>query len=128
MFMLHKTFGAPKAGGGPAVGAYGCTELLAPYLPGPLVTFDGERYRLTDELADGIGRVREFLGNVPRDHQGLRVGPRDGRRGHRRASDLSVLANNYMEQKLLADPRRDEVASAAHGAAARDDALQPRAT
>ena len=26
MFMLHKTFGAPKAGGGPAVGAYGCTR------------------------------------------------------------------------------------------------------
>ena len=33
MFMLHKTFGAPKAGGGPAVGANGCTEELAPYLP-----------------------------------------------------------------------------------------------
>ena len=26
MFMLHKTFGAPKGGGGPAVGAYGCSR------------------------------------------------------------------------------------------------------
>ena len=38
MFMLHKTFGAPKAGGGPAVGAYGCSDELAPYLPTPVVT------------------------------------------------------------------------------------------
>ena len=37
MFMLHKTFGASKGGGGPAVGAYGCTAELAEYLPGPLV-------------------------------------------------------------------------------------------
>ena len=33
MYMLHKTFGAPKGGGGPAVGAYGCTAELAPFLP-----------------------------------------------------------------------------------------------
>ena len=25
MYMLHKTFGVPKGGGGPAVGAFGCT-------------------------------------------------------------------------------------------------------
>ena len=28
MFMLHKTFGGPKGGGGPATGAYGCTDEL----------------------------------------------------------------------------------------------------
>ena len=33
MFMLHKTFGAPKGGGGPAVGAYGCSAELEPFLP-----------------------------------------------------------------------------------------------
>ena len=65
MFMLHKTFGAPKAGGGPAVGAYGCSELLAPFLPGPLVSRDGDRYRLTEAGPPSVGRVREFLGNVP---------------------------------------------------------------
>nr|MCS5584410.1 aminotransferase class V-fold PLP-dependent enzyme [Pseudomonadales bacterium] len=30
MYMLHKTFGAPKGGGGPAVGAYGCSKKLTP--------------------------------------------------------------------------------------------------
>ena len=37
MYMLHKTFGAPKGGGGPAVGAYGCSKELAPFLPTPAV-------------------------------------------------------------------------------------------
>jgi glycine dehydrogenase subunit 2 len=101
MFMLHKTFGAPKAGGGPAVGAYGCTGLLAPFLPGPLVSFDGGRYRLSDDGPSGIGRVREFLGNVPAIVKAYAWVRAMGGDGIDRASDLSVLANNYMEQKLL---------------------------
>ena len=101
MFMLHKTFGAPKAGGGPAVGAYGCSALLAPYLPGPLVSFDGERYRLNEGSPDGVGRVREFLGNVPEMIKAYAWIRAMGAEGIDRASDLSVLANNYMEQKLL---------------------------
>lgn len=47
MFMLHKTFGAPKGGGGPAVGAFGCTAELAPFLPTPVVVEDGGQYRST---------------------------------------------------------------------------------
>ena len=46
MFMLHKTFGAPKGGGGPAVGAYGCSAALAPFLPTPFVVKTGEAYAL----------------------------------------------------------------------------------
>jgi glycine dehydrogenase subunit 2 len=101
MFMLHKTFGGPKAGGGPAVGAYGCVDLLTPYLPGPLVSFDGERYRLSEGGPQSIGRVREFIGNVPlviRAYAWVRAMGGDG---IDLASDLSVLANNYMEKKLL---------------------------
>jgi glycine dehydrogenase subunit 2 len=101
MFMLHKTFGGPKAGGGPAVGAYGCTERLAPFLPGPLVGFDGERFRLDEGGPESIGRVREFLGNVPllvRAYAWIRA---MGAGGIDQASDLSVLVNNYMERRLL---------------------------
>ena len=101
MFMLHKTFGAPKSGGGPALGAYGCTELLIPYLPGPLVSFDGERYRLSDEGPTSVGRVREFLGNVPEMIKAYSWIRAMGGEGINHASDLSVLANNYMDQKLL---------------------------
>jgi glycine dehydrogenase subunit 2 len=101
MFMLHKTFGVPKAGGGPAVGAYGCTDRLAPYLPGPLVSFDGERYRLSEGASEGVGRVREFLGNVPEIIKAYAWVRAMGGDAIDRASDLSVLANNYMEKKLL---------------------------
>jgi glycine dehydrogenase subunit 2 len=101
MFMLHKTFGAPKGGGGPAVGAYGCVERLAPYLPGPRVTFDGTAFGLTDGGAAGVGRVREFLGNVPEVIKAYAWVRAMGAEGIDRASDLSVLANNYMEKRLL---------------------------
>lgn len=104
MFMLHKTFGVAKAGGGPAVGAYGCTKRLAPYLPGPLVTVHGARYRLEVGGPESVGRVREFLGNVPQVVRAYAWSRAMGAAGMREAADLSVLANNYMEQRLLQIP------------------------
>jgi glycine dehydrogenase subunit 2 len=104
MFMLHKTFGVAKAGGGPAVGAYGCTEALAPFLPGPLVVADGDTYRLETEGPDSVGRVREFLGNVPQVVRAYAWSRAMGSAGIREAADLSVIANNYMEQRLLQIP------------------------
>ena len=66
MYMLHKTFGAPKGGGGPAVGAYGCTDELARFLPAPgrrpaTATATGS----TTTGPQSVGKVREFWGNVP---------------------------------------------------------------
>jgi glycine dehydrogenase subunit 2 len=100
MFMLHKTFGAPKAGGGPAVGAYGCTEKLAPYLPGPLVTQDGGTFGLT-EPPEGIGRVREFMGNLPQVLKAYAWVRAMGAEGISEASDLSVLASNYIDAQIM---------------------------
>jgi glycine dehydrogenase subunit 2 len=103
MFMLHKTFGAPKGGGGPAVGAYGCTAELESFLPGPLVTRGANGYiRLENET--GIGRVREYLGNMPQVVKAYSWLMAMGGDGIREAADLSVLANNYMESRLLAIP------------------------
>jgi glycine dehydrogenase subunit 2 len=102
MYMLHKTFGAPKGGGGPAVGAYGCTEELARFLPAPVVVREGERYRLDGERPDSIGKVREFWGNVPQLVYAYTWSRAMGAEGIDQASDLSVLANNYMEGRLLA--------------------------
>jgi glycine dehydrogenase subunit 2 len=103
MFMLHKTFGVPKGGGGPAVGAYGCTAQLARFLPGPLIDFDGTRY-VRRENPEGVGRVREFLGNVHQVVKAYSWVLAMGGDGIREAADLSVLANNYMETRLLAIP------------------------
>ena len=104
MFMLHKTFGVAKGGGGPAVGAYGCTEALAPFLPRPLVMRDGDRFRLDHDRPQSIGKVREFLGNVQQVVKAYAWARAMGPQGIAEASDLSVLANNYMEKGLLAIP------------------------
>jgi glycine dehydrogenase subunit 2 len=102
MYMLHKTFGAPKGGGGPAVGAYGCTEELARFLPEPVVVRDGERYRLDRDRPDSVGKVREFWGNVPQLVYSYVWSRAMGAEGIKQAADISVLANNYMEKRLLA--------------------------
>jgi glycine cleavage system P protein (glycine dehydrogenase) subunit 2 len=103
MYMLHKTFGAPKGGGGPAVGAYGCTAALTPFLPGPVVVNEDGRYRL-DERPLGAGKVREFHGNVPQILKAYGWARAMGAAGINQASDLSVLANNYMDRKLAEIP------------------------
>ncbi|MCP4328690.1 MAG: aminotransferase class V-fold PLP-dependent enzyme [Alphaproteobacteria bacterium] len=104
MYMLHKTFGAPKAGGGPAVGAYGCSAELAPFLPGPVITRDSDGYHLDDDRPQSIGRVREFWGNVPQVIKAYSWTRAMGGDGIAEAADLSVIANNYMEKRLLAIP------------------------
>jgi glycine dehydrogenase subunit 2 len=100
MYMLHKTFGAPKGGGGPAVGAYGCSAELAPFLPAPVVIHDGQRYRLDYDRPQSAGRVREFWGNIPQVMKAYAWVRAMGTEGINTASGLSVLANNYMDKKL----------------------------
>jgi glycine dehydrogenase subunit 2 len=100
MFMLHKTFGAPKGGGGPAVGAYGCSAKLAPFLPKPVVVKDDNGYRLDYGRKQSAGKIREFFGNVPQVLKAYAWLLAMGRDGINEASDISVLANNYMDVKL----------------------------
>ena len=103
MYMLHKTFGAPKGGGGPAVGAYGCTDELAP-IPARRRSSCG-RATATGSTATGptsVGKVREFWGNVPQLVYAYAWSRAMGADGIKQAADISVLANNYMEQRLLA--------------------------
>ena len=102
MFMLHKTFGAPKGGGGPAVGAYGCSAELAPFLPTPVVRKVGDAFILDEDRPQSIGRIREFWGNVPQVVKAYAWARAMGADGLAEASDISVLANNYMERRLLA--------------------------
>ena len=101
MYMLHKTFGAPKGGGGPATGAYGCAPELVGFLPRPLVVRDRDGFALETEAPQSIGRVREYMGNVPVVVKAYAWARSLGAQGIREAADLSVLANNYMETRLL---------------------------
>ncbi|HLR52883.1 MAG TPA: aminomethyl-transferring glycine dehydrogenase subunit GcvPB [Candidatus Avamphibacillus sp.] len=101
MFMLHKTFGAPKGGLGQGLGAYGCKEELVQFLPKPIVTFDGKRYGLDEEVPNSIGKVREFTGGIHilvKAYSWIRAMGADG---IKEAADISVLANNYMEKRIM---------------------------
>ncbi|MFO1088047.1 MAG: aminomethyl-transferring glycine dehydrogenase subunit GcvPB [Hyphomicrobiales bacterium] len=104
MYMLHKTFGAPKGGGGPAVGAYGCSAALAPFLPGPVITFDGQRYHLDTDRPQSAGKVREFWGNIQQVLKAYAWARAMGAEGLAQGADISVLANNYMDKKLSEIP------------------------
>ena len=104
MFMLHKTFGAPKAGGGPAVGAFGCTDELAAYLPTPVVVKSGDRYTLDDDRPKSMGKIREFWGNVPQVVKAYAWTRAMGAEGIELGADISVVANNYMDRRLSQIP------------------------
>ena len=100
MFMLHKTFGGPKGGGGPAVGAFGCTDDLLPFLPEPVIIKEGDRYRADTSRPHSSGKIREFWGNVPIVVRAYAWARAMGADGIDLASDISVVANNYMDKKL----------------------------
>ncbi|GAI12071.1 unnamed protein product, partial [marine sediment metagenome] len=60
---LHKTFSTPHGGGGPGSGVIGVKKALIPYLPTPIVAFDGEKYYFSGVGEKSIGMVRAFWGN-----------------------------------------------------------------
>ncbi|TDD96363.1 glycine dehydrogenase subunit 2 [Actinomadura rubrisoli] len=100
-FNLHKTFSTPHACGGPAAGACGVTEELAPYLPTPTVEFDGDRYHLDDDRPASIGKIRPFYGVVPNLVRAYAWIMSMGGAGLREAAEVAVLNNNYLMAKVL---------------------------
>ena len=97
---LHKTFSTPHGGGGPGSGIIGVKKFLIPYLPTPIVAFDGEKYYFSDVGEKSIGRVRAFWGNflvlVKSYAWILSMGPD----GLRNVSETSVINANYVLAKL----------------------------
>jgi len=92
----HKTFSGPHGGGGPGAGPIAVRAMLAPFLPAPVVAFDGVRYRLDYDRPKSIGRVRSFFGNtgvLVRAYCYIRsYGPK----GLREVSENAVLNANYL--------------------------------
>ena len=101
-FNLHKTFSAPHGCGGPAVGATGVTKELKPFLPVPLVDFDGEKYYLNYDFPNSIGKIRPFYGVAPAVLRALAWVMALGAEGLREVAEIAVLNNNYLLQKILA--------------------------
>lgn len=99
---LHKTFSTPHGGGGPGSGPVGVGERLLPYLPIPIVDFDGEKYRwLTEkDRPQTIGRLSAHAGNVGVALRAYIYARLLGRDGMGQVADYSVLNANYMMARL----------------------------
>ena len=69
--------------------------------------------------------MREFWGNVPQVLKAYAWARAMGAEGIDEASDLSVLANNYMDERLARDPRPDPSHPHLNRLADGDDALGP---
>jgi len=100
-FNLHKTFSSPHGSGGPAVGASGVTEELTRFLPVPLVAFDGDHFYLDYDLPDSIGKVGPFYGVAPVILRAYAWVMSLGEAGLREVSEVAVLNNNYLLNKIL---------------------------
>lgn len=100
-FNVHKTFGTPHGGEGPANGAFGCKEFLAKFLPKPTIEFDGSKYYLDYDRPDSFGKVRSYIGTAGVILRAYSWAMMHGAEGLRTVANVSVLNNNYLEKLLL---------------------------
>jgi len=100
-FNLHKTFSTPHGCGGPGAAAIGVTEGLAPFLPTPVVSFDGERYFLDHDRPQSIGKLRAFYGVAAAVLKAYCWVMSLGADGLAEVSKTAVLNNNYLLKRML---------------------------
>lgn len=100
-FNLHKTFSAPHGCFGPGCGAQGVKDFLIPFLPVPIVEYDGNKYYFNYDNPDSIGKVRSFMGNFPAVLKAYMWCRTLGPDGLKEASVISVLNNQYLIKKIL---------------------------
>jgi glycine dehydrogenase subunit 2 len=81
----------------------GVSERLEPYLPVPLVAFDGHDYRwLTEkDRPDTMGRLSAFAGNAGVLLRAYVYARLLGREGMQRVSEFSTLNANYLLKRLI---------------------------
>jgi glycine dehydrogenase subunit 2 len=99
---LHKTFSTPHGGGGPGAGPVGVSERLKPYLPVPMVGYDGADYHWLSERdrPESIGRLSAFAGNAGVLLRAYVYARMLGREGMVRVADYSTLNANYLMKRL----------------------------
>lgn len=99
---LHKTFATPHGGGGPGAGPVAANQLLAPYLPVPMVGYDQHKYFwLTEECRmQTIGRISATMGNAGVLLRAYIYLLLLGAEGLREVSTVAVLNANYLQRKL----------------------------
>ncbi len=98
-YNVHKTFTGPHGGGGPGSGPIAVRDFLGDYLPGPVITRNGDTFELATP-PKSVGRMRTFFGNVGillRGYFYLRTLGPDGLKA---VSENAVLNANYLRVLL----------------------------
>lgn len=97
---LHKTFSTPHGGGGPGSGPVCVKKELSSFLPIPRIAKTGNKFYLSEDFPDSIGRLHTFYGNfgvmIKAYCYILSMGPEY----LKKASQLAVLNANYIKEKL----------------------------
>jgi glycine dehydrogenase subunit 2 len=101
---LHKTFSTPHGGGGPGAGPVGVSKRLEPFLPVPVVGYDGDGYYwITEDVRpQSIGRLSAFMGNAGVLLRAYIYARMLGNEGMCRVADFATLNANYLMAKLTA--------------------------
>jgi glycine dehydrogenase subunit 2 len=101
---LHKTFSTPHGGGGPGSGPVAVKNVLAPYLPVPVVrrreASEGGGFCLDYEFPLSIGRLHGNHGNVGMHVRAWTYLRSLGPDGLRRCAEMAVLNANYLKARL----------------------------
>lgn len=98
-YNLHKTFSTPHGGGGPGSGPISVSKDLAPFLPGPVVQKEGDKYVFATP-EHSIGRLKSFYGNFLVYAKAYAYILSHGPQGLREVSEIAVLHANYMMRRL----------------------------
>jgi glycine dehydrogenase subunit 2 len=98
---LHKTFSTPHGGGGPGSGPVGVTKKLEPFLPIPRIMKQKNRYHLSYDFKESIGKIKQFYGNIQVLIKAYCYIIMMGGNGLKEASEIAVLNANYMKEKIL---------------------------
>ncbi len=99
---LHKTFSTPHGGGGPGSGPVAVSARLQPFLPVPIVGYDGHEYRWLEEteVPQSIGRLSAHMGNTGILLRAYIYARMLGREGMGRVADYATLNANYLMARL----------------------------
>ncbi len=97
---LHKTFSTPHGGGGPGAGPVCVRRHLEPFLPVPRVRYANGLYAFSEEYPLSIGKLQAFWGNTGVLLRAYSYILSLGAADLKRASQLAVLAANYIKERL----------------------------
>jgi glycine dehydrogenase subunit 2 len=97
---LHKTFSTPHGGGGPGAGPVLVKKILEPFLPVPRIELKEDKFKLSSNYPDSIGKVHSFFGNFRILLRAYTYLQAYGSDHIRNVAEFAVLNANYLRAKL----------------------------